>query len=276
MHGWKRGVEAAQGEFIAFCDADDYIDEDMIEKLVRIGLGEQVDMVLCGLQQEYADGKRDRVDNDRSEGRYNKEQINEVILKNYYQKGRMESRIVLASRDTKLFRRSILKRVMNDLNNDISLGEDDLTTFATISIAESLYCMKNFFPYHYVRNDQSMIGHYDSKMFSKILNLREEMYIINRKRGNVLSTEQIEEHFMSNTILCAKKEICRNNGSYKLIKNNLKQIRNNETLCDNIKTWDYSGYEIKSKFFSFLFIHRFYFVLFILTKCMNMFGVGRA
>lgn len=44
----NKGLEAARGEFVCFCDPDDWIDPLMIDKLYRRAISDGSDVVLCG------------------------------------------------------------------------------------------------------------------------------------------------------------------------------------------------------------------------------------
>lgn len=47
------GLEAATGDYVGFCDSDDWVDADYYEKLYMKAAEEQADIVYCGYQCEY-------------------------------------------------------------------------------------------------------------------------------------------------------------------------------------------------------------------------------
>lgn len=51
------GIEAAKGEYIAFCDSDDWVDPDFYETLYRTAKEYQADMVFSGIQRINENGK---------------------------------------------------------------------------------------------------------------------------------------------------------------------------------------------------------------------------
>ena len=51
------GLEKASGEFVAFADSDDYLQENMIEKLVDTEEQTQADIVICGFVMENEAGE---------------------------------------------------------------------------------------------------------------------------------------------------------------------------------------------------------------------------
>lgn len=50
------GVKMSQGEFICFLDSDDYMDDNMLEILVKIQEQDECDMVICGIDRIFEDG----------------------------------------------------------------------------------------------------------------------------------------------------------------------------------------------------------------------------
>lgn len=275
MSAWKAGVRSASGDYIAFCDSDDYIDNNMIEVLENKALDTGADIVICEMKAEYEDGTSTLHENRLEEGFYSQEDIQKKILPHYFSDGQMESSIILASRCIKLFRKNILIMNFELLNDRISVGEDDLTSFASVLSAHSVYCMRGFAPYHYMRNNTSMIGKYDSNLFDKIFFLRQEMLKI-ADRYHYSYRKQIDEYFLSTFLLCVKKEICRNrDDNYKTICKKLCCIRNNKIFDEIVQKCSIQKYELKSKIFARLFIKRKFIILYILTKVMDYAGYGK-
>lgn len=54
----NRGLDAAEGEYIAFVDSDDYILEDMYKKMLDKLLDYNVDLCVCQWQYEFSDGRQ--------------------------------------------------------------------------------------------------------------------------------------------------------------------------------------------------------------------------
>lgn len=275
MNAWKSGVRKATKEYIAFCDSDDYLDEDLVETLVDKITESNADVILYGMKMEYADGVVEIADNQLKKGLYTKEDIANYILPNYFDNGQMQSELILASRDTKVFKRTILLNVINYLSDEISLGEDELTTFAAVLSAQSVCCMDAYYPYHYVRNNESMIGKYDSQMFQKYLLLRKQLIDI-AKIYHYPYMEQIEKRFVSHILLCMKKEIGRNRGSgYREVKHNLICMRENVFFKNALKLIEVKKYLGKSRVFLQLVIGKRYFMLYVITNIASRFGVGK-
>lgn len=276
MNAWKNGVRNASGEYIAFCDSDDYIDADLAEKMTDKINACHADIILYGMKVEYANGAIEIEDNRLGEGIYTEGEIEKLILPDYFDNGQMQSSLILASRDTKIFKRALLMKTIDYLSDEISLGEDDATTFAAVLSAENICCMNGYYPYHYMRNDESMIGKYDPKMFDKFLMLRKQLIEI-AKRYHYPHMEQIENAFVSNVLLCMKKEISRNRRcGYRKVKQNLVRMRNNSVFTDAISNLSFDKYELKSRVFANLVIKKRYLALYVATSILARLGVGKS
>lgn len=275
MNAWKSGVRNASKEYIAFCDSDDYVDLDLAETLMNKINESNADIILYGMKVEYSDGVVETADNQLERGLYAKEDIAKRILPNYFDNGQMQSEMILASRDTKIFRRTLLLEIIDSLRDEISLGEDELTTFAAVLSAHSIYCMCHYSPYHYMRNNESMIGKYDSQMFHKYLLLRKQLTEIARIH-NYPYLEQIEKRFVSHTLLCMKKEISRNRESgYRDVKRNLSGMRENTIFKNALKMVEVKKYRGKSRVFLKLVIGKKYFMLYMITNFVSRLGIGK-
>ncbi|MBY4972591.1 glycosyltransferase [Streptococcus suis] len=57
----NKGIEIATGNYIVFVDSDDYINEQMLEKLYMQALVENADLVLCDTGTYSSDGKKKSV-----------------------------------------------------------------------------------------------------------------------------------------------------------------------------------------------------------------------
>lgn len=275
MNAWKEGVFVAAGEYVAFCDSDDYIDNNMIEVLEKKAVQYHVDIVLGGMVREFPDKTIDYADNKLAEGYYRRKDIEDKIMPSYFSCGQMQSRIILASRDTKLFRKDLLIANFQYLDDGISLGEDVLTTFASILSADSIFCLNGFYPYHYMKNNSSMIGKYDENMFQKYLDLRERLRFV-AGVYNYIYMNQIDMEFLSNTLLCMKKEISRNKGvGYRKVCARLKYMRENAIMNEVMQRNSIKQYDMKSKMFAWFIVNKQYYLVYFITKAADFFKMGK-
>ena len=128
--------------------------------------------------------------------------------------------------------------------------------------------MDNYFPYHYVRNNESMIGGYDPKIFCKLELCYKNKYAIADKY-NYTYVSQIDADYMSHYILYVKKEICKNPGSVGLVCRRLKDFRNSEIFTNLYSKVSIKGYDLTTRIFALMFIYRFYFLLVLVTRWLD-------
>lgn len=109
----NRGMQAANGDFICFVDADDYVDKDYISHFAN-GLGEDVDLVFQGIC-EIRDGN----------------EIRKVPSAEIYEKATLSDAIADINTQSmfgyvcnKCYRRSIIEEHHLRFRTDISLSED--------------------------------------------------------------------------------------------------------------------------------------------------------
>lgn len=75
------GIDAATGKFVLFVDSDDWIEANMLERLVETALQEQADMVYCRVRQVYEGSKRSETLSSLPAGRWDKDEVLLAIFK---------------------------------------------------------------------------------------------------------------------------------------------------------------------------------------------------
>ena len=181
MSAWKYGVRRATGEYIGFVDSDDWIDADMYEKMSSFAMKYAADFVCSATVAFFSSGRIEYETIKLSEGLYDKDKIQNIIFPNLLTSVKSHCRIVSPNRVTKLYKKEILLSILEDCNDEVSLGEDLVTTFAFLQKAKSIYVMNSFYPYHYRINSESMTHKFSSKKYEKISVLRDTLLAINDK-----------------------------------------------------------------------------------------------
>ena len=126
----RRGLEEATSEWIAYCDADDWMERSAIAEMTGAAGRESADCVCCGLIREGADGRSVRRPFDRE--------------------GPSDTYNALV---TKLFRRQLLEDLAVDTS--VKLGEDLMVTAQALRKARRITVMDAAF-YHYRENGASV------------------------------------------------------------------------------------------------------------------------
>ena len=268
VSAWKFGVQNADGKYIAFCDSDDYVDDDYIYRISGIIKSYTPDVIVFGMTIEYSNDDTDRKRILLPEGYYDKGQIEKSVLPNLLSNGDMESELIGSSRCNKVFKKALLDSILSDIPDDISYGEDDVTCFAAVLNTHSLYAISDYYPYHYVRNTESMIGGYDEMAFVKINRVYNELVRLASKYGYIYDN-QIKQSILSIIFLGIKKEICRNPKGFKDVNRRLSEVCSSKTYCDCYDNLTVKKYRISKRVFATLVNNNKYLTAYFLTRIIN-------
>lgn len=139
----REGVHVATGEYICWCDSDDWVDSEMYMKMYAATLKGYYDIVVCNYIEEYANHQ------------------------NYWKyKGYSSPQQALAEFDglgfsfslwTKMTKRSLMRKAL-DFIYPTNYGEDSFASIFLFSQASSVCFLKDFF-YHYDRTNEVSIMH---------------------------------------------------------------------------------------------------------------------
>lgn len=144
----NRGLDAAEGEYIAFVDSDDYILEDMYKKMLDKLLNYNVDLCVCQWQYEFSDGrqvvKRKNIDPTIYGRKVSLEFARFLYMGNY------ENGVVVAAWN-KLYRRVLLDKIRFEGR----IHEDEAFCGRIMAKNISVYVMEEQF-YVYAQNGDSL------------------------------------------------------------------------------------------------------------------------
>ena len=144
----NRGLDAAEGEYIAFVDSDDYILEDMYKKMLDKLLNYNVDLCVCQWQYEFSDGRQV----------VKKKNIDPTIygcktsleFARFLYRGNYENGVVVAAWN-KLYRRALLDKIRFEGR----IHEDEAFSGRIMAKNISVYGMEDQF-YVYAQNGDSL------------------------------------------------------------------------------------------------------------------------
>lgn len=269
---WKAGVVAARGEYISFCDSDDYVENGYFEKIEELINQFNADIIAYGITIEYDADRTIKVCNKAKSGFYSGMKLDELkdhLLFN----GQMQSELFVNSRCAKVFRTELLRNQLDEINDDLTYGEDAVTTYAAVLASRTILCINEWSPYHYIRNDQSMIGKHDSTWYEKIKIMRQGLFEIDN-HSVFCGESQINSFFFSWVLLFIKKEIGRDINAYSAIISHLREVRNDELWSDILPQICINRYSVSTKVFASLFIKKKIITMFCLTKIAIACGIG--
>lgn len=147
----KDGIRMAKGEYITFVDADDWIDITTYKK-VYTG---KADIISYGLTEEYENYSKNKTDKIEP-GLYDKKRIHDQIIpkmlssRNFFEFG------ILPNIYCKLIKKSLLLETIDNVSDNVTIGEDVDFFFRTVYKAESVL-IKTDILYHYRQHQESMM-----------------------------------------------------------------------------------------------------------------------
>lgn len=149
------GLDIARGDYISFVDSDDYIDKDMLSKMLDKAIEYDADIVQCGIFRVNEKGEKSttfQIEDWNYHG--------EEILEKFFKKQTIPVMVW-----NKLFRRSLIGecRMMDGHNNEDNIFTIDILPKANcvVSIHEQLY-------YYLIRSDSIMKKSFTEKRFDSI------------------------------------------------------------------------------------------------------------
>lgn len=148
----KTGLDVATGQYITYVDADDWIDNDAFEKLMKYVSAYNPDIIISPFIKEI-DGKQILRENYLKVGHYTKESLRQQVgdgLSQSFYCGAFNVALC-----TKIVRRELLCKYQNAVSDEIVMGEDTAVSLPMVFGADSIYVTSEAY-YHYVQNKSSM------------------------------------------------------------------------------------------------------------------------
>lgn len=208
VYSWKEGVRAASGDYIAFLDSDDWVDEQYLESLAS-GIPNHADIVCCNYNKVFKTKTILQIERVKP-GFYTANQIRGDILPILLNDGAFLCRGVSPHRWGKLFRRQLLLDNLIYTCDQISYGEDLNIFFAAIQDCSNLLILDDQKGlYYYRQNEASIIYAYKAEMFNQIYILRNKLFEIMNSKSLYDFTDQINADFLCLFLEYVKNETKR-------------------------------------------------------------------
>lgn len=146
----KAGLTVAQGKYVSCIDSDDWVEPNMLQKLLEIETDADI-IAFAGYEE--CEGYQGIKKNTLPEGIYESEEQLKILYRKMLMNGNFFEHGVLTSIWSKMFKRSLLEKCQRDVSDVISYGEDTACVYSCILAANSVY-ITNMYLYHYrVRQD---------------------------------------------------------------------------------------------------------------------------
>ena len=221
------GMKYATGDYIMFCDCDDYYECDAVEKLVSASNQGVADIVLGGVKKHFKD-REEFVYCPR--GTFEGEEKGQIILL-------MQQNFMLNQMWGKLFKRDIIEKEEIFLNQGMSIGEDLEWMCRFMMHASTIVCIDDTVYHYNIENEDSLSKRFYSDYFTQIdisyasvkaLFEKENLWELNK---NDLMRYQLQNYWNG---ICA---VNRKKGKLSTA-DKIKYLRNGENA---VYYWEYLG-----------------------------------
>lgn len=173
IHSRKTGLKYADGKYIVFSDSDDWYEINALQIMLEY-IREDVDIVVAGYCDYINDNDIRTNKNKVNPGIYDREELNELIYDNMMFDIQYNGPRIIQSCCSKMFKKNILEKCYQNVNENITLGEDAIITYQALLEANKISVIDSEL-YFYRRNTNSMCFTKDLSMFEKIACFKDNM-----------------------------------------------------------------------------------------------------
>lgn len=266
---WKAGSLAAKGQYIGYVDSDDYIAEDMYERLYNEAVKEDADIACCGLKHVYEQKDHEEWEEQMefSKTVFTPSELVEEMFPVLINDGRFFGRHLQPNRVTKLVKRELVQKNLSLCDDRVSIGEDYQFSLCMFLDAKKVVVVKDFFPYIYYMNNASMTMKYDEKYMDKIQIMMENLSRISDEKGIYDLKPQIMNDFLCLTVLHIKGGIYKKKTApYKEHRRDMSIVRNREDVKKALYGHTMNQLTLAEKLFLFMLKYRCYFGIYMAVK----------
>ena len=232
MTAWKYGVERATGDYVGFVDSDDWIDTNMFETLLKMGVDNAAELVVCNFIHE--NNQPYKQETFLRNGVYTNENIKQEIYPIMIRKEWYSQRGLVPSRVVKLFKKKNLLDALPYCDENVSIGEDLLTTFSVMSNVSKLVVLGDFYPYHYRETNSSIIRSFSEDKYERVESLKRAMLKANSLYDYDF-LEQIQGDYVSLILEQIDLEILYSKKKWKEIERSIAKRVTSNSFCESLK-----------------------------------------
>ncbi len=268
----KAGAENAIGEFITIVDSDDWIEPDMIARMVATKLEKDVDLVICSYCREYENNSFPVHIFDGDKTFWGKEYQDKIYRRLY---GPVDDEMKspekldsLGSVCMKLYPKEIIKEADFIPTSEVGSAEDVLLNISILNKLNSAAYIDRPY-YHYRKNSESSTSVYRSNLYYQweVLYGYMEKYL-NRISENELYQKALNNRIAIGTLGLGLNEISAKHSIFKCSKN-IKQILSSERYQNAFCKLDITFFPLKWKIFFLLEKYKLSFLLVMMLQAIS-------
>lgn len=263
---WKSGITLSVGEYIGFVDSDDWIASDMYESLYREAQKTDADIVCCGIRHIFENHTHADWNDQMNFPKevYTQEEMQTEVYPCFINDGSFMGRGLQPNRVSKLVRRKLVLANMHLCDERVTVGEDYQFSFAMFLDAKRVAILKDYLPYYYRINEQSMTGQYDSAYMDKLKCMKHALSRISDTKNGYDFKPQILNDFLCLTILHIKGGIVahKKNG-YHIARPDIEKVCTDSDVCKSLANYSMPHLGPAERLFIFFMKHHLYWFMYL-------------
>lgn len=265
------GLDVATGDYVAFCDSDDWVELDFYKNLLDYAIEYNADMVISGLKRVTPNGEFlsnlphvQKTEVFKNNGIF-------VLAKDMVASSptiRLDRRIQVSAK-TILYRRSLLQNnKLRFVSERVLPSEDLIFNLSCLNHAKTIVCVP-LYQYNYMVNPSSITSRVKKGHFSRMKNTTH--YIKNLLISFVDNRESIDitnrtDRFLIGEARSQISQICRSGLSLKDKYQDVKDIYNDSVLKDIYSRYPISKMPFKHQVFLTAMRLKMFSILYLLSK----------
>lgn len=208
------GIKRAVGKYVAFVDADDYLEPNMLASLIERAESDESEIVVCGYYIE-CQTERKQANICCAAGNYNRAETKRLFLK-FFERNYTG----LASMWNKLYLRSFLNACAIQVDEGLKRAEDFWFNLEAFECADSISVISTPL-YHYVQNEDSVMHSYRKTQFEDWTKNRERLLSMAKEKGICLQNSEFYYNYVYNSVLLLRQllENSKRSKMHEIMKN---------------------------------------------------------
>lgn len=170
----KYGVMRANGNLVTFVDADDWIEKDTYDNLMKIYYKYRPEIIAFTYQINDSQIPRE---NNLKEGMYHKEQMEKCIIPYMMYDAKIGNRCLNPSISCKIIQKHLYLSLTESVSDRVTWGEDALVTYPAICAANSIY-IDNHPYYHYFMHAESSTHSCTYDIIDTLINFQKNLTML--------------------------------------------------------------------------------------------------
>ena len=250
----NEGLKLSTGSYVAFVDADDYLEKQYIEKLVET----DADIAVCSFYKEYPFNSEKNIIINKKTLKTKDEFIYDILS---FQKA-------LGCAWGKLFNTKFLKENNIFFNENLKVAEDAEFCLISVQYNPKIVYIPEIL-YHYNFSSVSIVRKFNKFYFEYYKNSLNKIECLIDKTKYLIQWNNFVAHHL--LLICVNYCFNLSNKiSYNKKKQMLKQILKEEMFANSLSLSNIKDFPLTKRITLFLLKHRMYFVVYIVAVIRNV------